>query len=186
MSIWKLTTLALAGLLLTACSQAPSASPGVAAIGDPSSTATSAPPAGKGLDQALKYSDCMRRNGVPSFPDPQQTDGGASINIGKDSGIDPESPQFKAAENACASLRPGGDDNANPLDPTKISAWTACIRAHGVPNFPDPTNNGNAMQLDLTGLGISQSQLQTAISACQDKSPGGGLMIKNGNPGSSR
>ena len=57
-------------------------------------------------DQALKYSQCMRSHGVPTFPDPIfGDDGGVQIKI---TDIDPKSPQFVAATKACQSLQPGG------------------------------------------------------------------------------
>jgi hypothetical protein len=61
---------------------------------------------GERQEQMLKYVDCMRKNGVPNFPDPQ-ADGRLLINR-KDLGMDPESPTFKAAEDKCRDLAPGG------------------------------------------------------------------------------
>jgi hypothetical protein len=60
-------------------------------------------------ESALNFSKCMRSHGVPNFPDPEfHSDGGVGIRIGgKGSGIDPNSPQFKAAQKACQSLMPG-------------------------------------------------------------------------------
>ncbi|GAA2428636.1 hypothetical protein GCM10010191_47230 [Actinomadura vinacea] len=49
----------------------------------------------------LKYAQCMRKNGVPEFPDPQ----GGTLDPGD---VNPESPQFKAAAQKCQSLRPAG------------------------------------------------------------------------------
>ncbi|HTW43590.1 MAG TPA: hypothetical protein VMD79_14890 [Solirubrobacteraceae bacterium] len=52
-------------------------------------------------ERALKFAQCMRSHGEPSFPDPS---GGGSGHIriaGPGSGIDLGSPQFKAAEQAC-------------------------------------------------------------------------------------
>jgi hypothetical protein len=52
--------------------------------------------------QALAFSACMRKNGVANFPDPQFGAGGkVGINISPSSGIDPQSPQFKHAQQAC-------------------------------------------------------------------------------------
>ncbi len=53
---------------------------------------------------ALKFSQCMRTHGVPSFPDPGVSGGG--VKIEKGSGIDPNSPQFKAAQRTCQSDLP--------------------------------------------------------------------------------
>lgn len=37
-----------------------------------------------------------------------------------------------------------------------------CMRAHGVPNFPDPTNGGPGGPLfDISGAGISKSASRT-------------------------
>jgi hypothetical protein len=54
--------------------------------------------------QALKYAQCMRKNGVPKFPDPQAQGGG--LIVGGD--VDPNSPQFKSAQQTCRKLLPGG------------------------------------------------------------------------------
>ncbi len=55
--------------------------------------------------QALEYSQCMRENGVPKFPDPDAS-GGIAIEGGP--GLDPMSEEFKAAEAKCEELMPGG------------------------------------------------------------------------------
>ena len=58
--------------------------------------------------QALAFSACMRKNGVPNFPDPQFGTGGrVSIKISGGAGLDPQSPQFQAAQKACQSNLPG-------------------------------------------------------------------------------
>ncbi|MFC0040765.1 hypothetical protein [Actinomadura rayongensis] len=49
----------------------------------------------------LKYAQCIRKNGVPNFPDPQ----GGQLDPGN---IDLDSPQFKAADETCKDLRPAG------------------------------------------------------------------------------
>lgn len=53
-----------------------------------------------GRDQMLAYARCMRDNGVANFPDPQA---GGGIDLNGDL-LDIDSPAFKAAEKACASL----------------------------------------------------------------------------------
>ena len=62
----------------------------------------------KALEQALAFSQCMRAHGVKNFPDPQAAGGGVRLSIGSNSGIDPNSPQFQAAQRACKNLLPGG------------------------------------------------------------------------------
>jgi hypothetical protein len=56
-------------------------------------------------DRALKFARCMRAHGV-DIPDPQPTGGGIVVH-GAPGGIDPRSPAFKRAQQACQSLMPG-------------------------------------------------------------------------------
>lgn len=49
---------------------------------------------------AVAYAACMRAHGITNFPDP--TSKGLSLG----NGVDPRSPQFKAAGQACQSLLP--------------------------------------------------------------------------------
>jgi len=58
--------------------------------------------------QALAFSACMRKNGVPNFPDPQFGSGGrVSIRFSAGSGLDPQAPAFQAAQSACQKNLPG-------------------------------------------------------------------------------
>jgi hypothetical protein len=61
-----------------------------------------------GVAQLLKYSQCMRQNGLKEYPDPTSKDGTVGIEIGPDSGIDPNSAVYKKAAEACRSLQVGG------------------------------------------------------------------------------
>lgn len=63
------------------------------------------------LDQALKFSRCMRAHGV-DLPDPQAS-GGGGISIrrrgaGTGPAVNLDSPAFQRAQKACASFMPGG------------------------------------------------------------------------------
>jgi hypothetical protein len=59
---------------------------------------------------ALKFSQCMRAHGIVGFPDPQILNGGAQIRItisgGKDSDVNPQNPQFQAAQRKCQGFLP--------------------------------------------------------------------------------
>ncbi len=62
----------------------------------------------------LRFAQCMRTHDVPGYPDPTFGTGGlVSQKISKGSGVDPNSPQFRAAEKACGRFQkigtgPGG------------------------------------------------------------------------------
>jgi len=85
----------------------------------------------------VRYADCMRSHGVPDFPDP--LDGGFPL---RTSGINLSSPAFASAQQACASLQPGGSAEPAPITGEQLyemAKKAQCIREHGFPNFPDPT-----------------------------------------------
>jgi hypothetical protein len=62
-------------------------------------------------DQAVKFARCMRQHGV-NLPDPETVGGGfritrrASGGPGKGPAFNPDSPAFRAAQQACQSLNP--------------------------------------------------------------------------------
>jgi hypothetical protein len=66
--------------------------------------------------QMLAFSQCMRSHGISSFPDPTfGHNGGASLLIPSSSGIDPNSPTFKTASQACGSIL--GAAKGGPIGP---------------------------------------------------------------------
>ncbi len=94
---------------------------------------------------AVVFAKCMRGHGVPQFPDPGGTPpAGSSISIlgaQLPPTINIKAPAFQSALNSCMKQF----NAAHPRPPVsaaqKASALKVarCIRAHGVPNFPDPT-----------------------------------------------
>jgi hypothetical protein len=189
--------LAALGLLAAGCGSN-SASPGVASVnGAPAAATTgeSATPsgapsrgsssggAGGGPTLSLrvangaKFAACMRSHGVPNFPDPNSQ---GSVTISPSTGINPDSPKFKAAQQACQKLLPNGG-TPSPAEQAKARkqalAFSACMRAHGVPSFPDPTFSGGRVHLSIRskpgdGLDPSSPKFQAAQKACQGNLPG--------------
>ncbi len=126
---------------------------------------------------AAKFAACMRTHGVPNFPDP--TSQGA-IQIGPSSGIDPGSASFQAAQQHCSSLLPNGG-HPSPQQQAKMRAgalaFSACMRKHGLENFPDPTFSDGGAHLKITGgagsnLDPQSPVFQAAQKACNGKLPG--------------
>lgn len=159
------TTL-LAVAIMTACS---------GGTHNPTVSATpSASPSGTG-GVSVAYSHCMRAHGVPDFPDPD-SNGGISVHASSGSGaLDPNSPQYQAAQTACASLAPGGGTAADQSKGLANAVkYAACMRAHGVTNFPDPTLVNGQIEFQGQG-GIGRSpQFPAAQSACQPVLSGSG------------
>jgi hypothetical protein len=62
------------------------------------------------MQNALKMSQCMRNHGIKDFPDPQTKGGHVSLRIGGSPGSDlnPNNPQFNAAQKACMQYAPKG------------------------------------------------------------------------------
>lgn len=180
--------LAVAALTVLAACSSGSNSPQVASLGGATTTTTAAAsPSGDNTQQAaLQYSKCMRSHGVPKFPDPQVSGNKVSMRLDKNAGIDPNSPVFQAAQQACQKyMKAGAPPGSEHLDPTKIAKWAACMRSHGLPHFPDPVVDGDALRLDMTGSGVnaSSSTFENALHACQSLRPGGGLEITAGTGG---
>jgi hypothetical protein len=170
------TSIAVAGLLLwtTGCSSHP-ATPGVATLTAAASTESSSPVGAAAAPDALKYAQCMRANGVPDFPDP--VDGGFHITSGPGSDLDPGSPQFAAADTACKAYSPEDQAGGGPANPSAQAAalkYSACMRSHGVPSFPDPVFVGGSIRETVragSGLDPNSPQFVTAQNACQSLQP---------------
>ena len=96
----------------------------------------------------------MRTHGEPNMPEPDFNGGHVSINIGPaGSGVDPNSPQFAAANKACEHLVPtkGGASGGNTITPADQADYlkaVACMRSHGIPNFPDPSFENNSVEFN--------------------------------------
>ncbi len=55
--------------------------------------------------------------------------------------------------------------------PPSAVAYSRCLRAHGVPGFPDPAGTGALPKTTAQQLGVSDSRFQAAQSACQPLLP---------------
>jgi hypothetical protein len=124
----------------------------------------------------LAYAQCMRSHGVPNFPDPN------SNGVFTNNGINLESGTAKAAAQTCRPLLPNGGQLSQSQQQQRLDEllqFAKCMRSHGVPNFPDPTDTNGHLALNLKGSGIMSTspQFQSAQQACQSVMPvpaGGG------------
>jgi hypothetical protein len=171
-----LATVAAAGLLLAACggtTGTTAGSPEASTSTIPSVPTVGSSSAGSSLADAVAYSKCMRNHGVPNFPDPVLTPSGGYGY--RTVGIDPNSPAFQAALVACKGLPSPWNSTGEQLSPAEQQEWlnwAACIRAHGVSNFPDPTFSGS--EVHDPGVDPSSSQLVSAMDACKSQRPSAG------------
>lgn len=132
---------------------------------------------------ALEFSNCMRAHGVPNFPDPS-AGGGLEL----PAGINPQSPSFQSAQKACSKFQPNGGapPKMSASERRKAVKFAECMRAHGEPNFPDPTlaapaslGHGVAAVIVLRGMVFAFQQpvdpqtaaFKRAVSACGIRAP---------------
>jgi hypothetical protein len=143
-----------------------------AACGGGSSTVAAGTTA---YQKALAFSECMRSHGVPDYPDPN-SDGQIVIQGQKLGG---SAGQAGIAQNACQHLLASGGQINGAQQQQELSQalkYAACMRSHGIPNFPDPSvvNGGGAIGQRLPpGISPSSPQFQAANQACRQYQPGG-------------
>lgn len=150
---------------------------GAIAAGCGSSSSSPSASAGSKYQQAVRYSECMRTHGVANFPDPSRG-GGILVHAGGPGGINPASPAFASAQRACAKLGPKGSPGPRGAIPTAAKKqalkFSACMRSHGVPGFPDPVFSGNGAKLQLSGgVNPAAPAFRAAQKACGSPLPGG-------------
>lgn len=119
-----------------------------------------------------KFSACMRKHGLPNYPDPN-SQGVITINSGM--GLDPGSPAFRSAQATCSKLLPNGG-RPTPAQiaqqQQKLLAFSACMRAHGLKDFPDPSNGGLRISVHPgSDLEPNNPTFQKAQQACQKYMP---------------
>ncbi len=69
----------------------------------------------------------------------------------------------------------GGSTNSQSN--SRMLAYSACMRSHGEPKFPDPNAQGQVkQQLIASGIDVNSPQYQAAETACRSKLPNGGSM----------
>ena len=127
------------------------------------------------------FAACMRKNGVPDFPDPDTSGrlkitGG--IRNGQRFGLDPNSAAFQKARKACQKLAPFGKLSPQQQQEAQqaMLRFAQCMRSHGLPKFPDPSfGPGGEMRMTFdksSGISPNSPTFQAAQKACQGVIPG--------------
>jgi hypothetical protein len=115
---------------------------------------------------ALAYSQCMRTHGVPDYPDPDSS-GHVSITADSGSDLNPHSPALQSALQACQSLA-AYKGHRTQADKQHLVEYAACMRSHGVPDFPDPVFSSSGAEIDLPQSVDPHSPVfQAADQACR-------------------
>jgi hypothetical protein len=162
---WLAAVLAAAGLVVAGC-------------GGGGGSGSSTPSQAAMRDAAVKYSQCMRENGVKAYPDPD-SQGRMLVKAGPGTGIDPQSPQFKTAAKACEKYQPKAGGKFDRAQAQKMQQaaleFAQCMRRHGV-NFPDPQfqDGGAKMTFGGPGMNPNDPKFRAAQQACAKNMPGPG------------
>jgi hypothetical protein len=72
--------------------------------------------------------------------------------------------------NVSGSSSPSGSSSAHAA----FLAFSACMRSHGVPNFPDPSGGGGIRIQEGSGINPASPAFQAARAKCNHLLPGGG------------
>ena len=156
--------------LLAACSGTPSsAGSGSSNVGGSA-----------GSPSAVAYSQCMRSHGVPDFPDPPSS-GEVPKGSAQEFGV--SSSRYQAAQTACQNLYPTTGGSIQQCEMTGdcpqavvqqaltvMRKYARCVRAHGVPNFPDPTIGSQGRPFfDVSSVGITLQYTHSSFFDAKDR-----------------
>lgn len=138
-----------------------------AACGSPSGSSASASGGSAAAGPAtgmVAYAQCVRAHGVPGFPDP-----GANGQLPASTKNLVSDPRFSAANNACRHLVPGDTSGQFAAETRQYVQFAQCVRAHGVPRFPDPSTDPDGspvFNLANSGVSVQSLQVQNAALGC--------------------
>jgi hypothetical protein len=130
----------------------------------------------------VEYARCMRSHGVVSFPEPASLGAAGAIRAFKGQvaasvAALASSPEFQHAQRACAKYYGPATTSAphvTPQEMRKLLAVSRCMRAHGVPNFPDPNPTTGEMSTPA-GLSRDSTTVVAALRACSPLARAAGL-----------
>ena len=203
-------TLTVATLGLAAACGGGSKSPGVASLngsGNHSSSTTTTLPKGNPTQLLDEWANCERQNGDPNQVDPTIDangvihihyatgpgargggpgaggSGGSGVakSLGAGPGGGPGNGPCDAYLSAASTALRGGKPFERP-DPAKLVKYSECMRANGIPDFPDPNPNGG-LQLRVqpgSDLDPQSTTFQNASKLCAHRT--GVTALGSGTP----
>jgi hypothetical protein len=173
MRVGVVTAAGVVALALLAAGCGGSKAPTVASLGATSSTGAGTTTSAAAPSREA-FAACLSSHGFQAAPG---SAGAAPDNALSVDGVvvaghvDPSSPQFRAAMQACRKLLPGGGPPA--LTPAQeaehakaMASFAACMRKRGVPRFPDPNGQGMFSLGSIKGLDPATPLFQSAFKVC--------------------
>lgn len=124
--------------------------------------------------------ECIRTHGYPEFPDPVIADDGTVAELPEN--VQRILEQRKATlEPACqpildrlpASVREAqeGGHTATPEEVAMLRRFAACMRQHGVPDWPDPGSDGRFPMTDQFAREGKSPRIVNGFRSCEDLNP---------------
>ena len=111
----------------------------------------------------------MREQGI-DMPDPQMDGGGISMSIPQGT----DKAKVDAANEKCKQFLPNGGQpmKADPEMQEKMRQFAQCMRDNGLPDFPDPSEDGG-IRIDgnKTGVDPESEAFKKAEAACKQFQP---------------
>ena len=131
-------------------------------------------------EKAMKFSQCMRDNGVSQFPDPDASGALTIEQVVNGSSVDSNSATFKQALSACRDLEPAGfmGQKRSAQQQQAALKFAQCVRDNGVKDFPDPTPDGplvDTNRIPSASTPGGMSNLQAAMHKCRDFAAAAGV-----------
>jgi predicted small secreted protein len=170
-TLWPLAALALVAVLSAGCSNT-LARTGTDSSGGNNTAATH--------QQAVKFAECMRANGVREFPDPDASGTLTIDGIANRSSIDTNSAAFQQAIAACKDLQPSGfvGHKRTAQEQENALKFAQCVRDNGVKDFPDPTPDSPLVDTNRipSAAGNGIAALNAAMQKCRDLAANAGAV----------
>jgi hypothetical protein len=179
MRVWSAAWLLALAAVVTGCDGGPS----TAHVASGATTTATASPSARSTTHAtglLAYASCMRSHGVPNFPDPGG-DGGIPKQAVITAMQQVSNSQASSAQSACRNALPAGGSLSGQAyhavtahDQQDYLKVAACMRSHGVPDFPDPNFSGGNVSFPIPSSTDTHSrQFDEARQTCQKLIPAG-------------
>jgi hypothetical protein len=130
---------------------------------------------------ALKFSECMREEGVGQFPDPDASGSLTIDGVLNGSSLDSSTAAWKQAIAACKDLQPPGftgDDKVTAEEQQARLEFAQCIRDNGVEDFPDPAKGEplvDTRRIPSAAEPGGMSVLNAAMQTCGDHAAQAGV-----------
>ena len=160
----RLAALALVAVIGAGCGDDGSAGDGDAGTAGAAATQDRSEPGAR--EKGVKFAECVRRNGVADFPDP---DASGEFRYG----VSVTRDVWMQAVEACKDLQPAGALSADrtPEEQDAGLRFARCIRRNGVEDFPDPVDGEplvNTYRIPSSGEPGGMDILNAAMATCGD------------------